>query len=443
MKTFAFCILAAALALNGVWGPAPAANLQDQPTEAGVWSQALGIADQEPVPTDNDWDPEPTDSVYPVSVRLDKKVYSTEDTVIKAELLGYSWDTEPDIVEIVWLDTGSVVFYGEAREASLTIDIDLHPGEYLLRVRRGMDWDTYWSTYWDDWNEDLDVSADGNGDAGFVSAYAQFSVAGPSDLFRLKGKAEAELEQYPETRVLLSARLEWDGLSGEGPYTVTQIDEKYEQGKVTHIKGIHDGHAVVSGLLSGGVYTFTVSNGEKTSNPIVIDLSGIPPLEYAGNKNNKVLILKIGDPYMYTVDDAELADAKKAGQDEEFLADESNWEAIELIDKKNRGVVPVIANNRTMMPVSRLVEIMGGQADWNAAARLVTIKLWDNTLEIPIGSQTVLLNGQERTFDTPAQIEQSRTLVPIWHLKLLKCDVNWNETNRSVLIRYPGGDNGG
>lgn len=317
MKTFITCILAAALALTGVCGSASAASTWDQPSSTLAWDS-----------TSEDTD-------YSVGIKLDKTVYSTENTVINVELLDYSWDTEPDIVEIVWLDTGNVVFYGEATEASLTIDIDLNPGEYLLRVRRSTGWDAYWDTWNMGWNENWEE--DWNAYWEENSSSVHFSVTGTSDLLCLKGSAVVEIPS--ETEVMLGARLEWDGPSDGGPYTVTRRDEKYFQGEVISIDGIYDNCFVDEGLLSGGVYTYTVSAGGKTSNPIVIDLSGLPPLEYAGSKYNRVIVLKIDDPYMYSAENKQSA------------LDGSELKRTRAIDKNDRSVVPVIINERTMIVV--------------------------------------------------------------------------------------------
>lgn len=413
MKTFIACILAAALALTGVCGSASAAS---------TWAPSLSTIE---------WDSTPADSDYSVGIRLDKTVYNTENTVINVELLNYSWDTEPDIVEIVWLDTGNVVFYGEASEASLTIDIDLHPGEYLLRVRRSADRDTYWDTYWNmDWNENWEEDWNAYWEANSSSVH--FSVAGTSELLCLKGNAAVEI--LSETEVMLGAKLEWDGSPNGGPYTVTRRDEKYFQGEVISIEDISDNCFVDEGLKSGGVYTYTVSAGGKTSNPIVIDLSGFPPLEYAGSKYNKVIVMKHNDPYMYSAENKESAIAG------------SGLKQIRAIDGNNRSVVPVRINGRTMIPVAALVEEMGGSASWDGENQVVTIRLLDritmlyNTLEIPVNKKTVYLNGEGRVFDTPAQIKYGRTLVPIRLLELLGCDVEWVDNSQSVVICYWDGE---
>lgn len=360
-------------------------------------------------------------------------MYSTEDTVINVELINFSFDTEPSIIEIVWLDTGnyiglntgSVVFYSEAKEASLTIDIDLQPGNYMLRVRSADDWDTYWNTYWPGWGDTSTMIGDENADTAFSISSTYFSVIGSSNLINLKGTAWAA--KYPDTDLLLSATLEWDGTSDGGSYTVKRVDEK---GKVTYIEDICDNHIDISDLSLGGIYTYTVSDGKNASNPIVINLSAIPPLEYAGNNNDKVIVLKIGDPWIYSADDKQSA------------LEGVGLEQIKTVGGNDLGVVPIILNDRTMIPVAILVRETGGMVTWDGEQRLVTIKKWDstimdfNTLEIPIGSLKVYLNGEERAFDTPAQINRGRTLVPIRLLELLDYEVYWVSDSKSIVICY-------
>lgn len=416
MKNFTAYILAALFALTGVCGSASAIVPPDQTPVTGDWGLPLADTD------------------YPVEIVLDKTVYYREDTVINGELLNYSWDMEPGIIEIISLDTNRAVFYSEAKESTFSIDIDLHPGEYRLRLRRGTSRNAYWDSYWDtglDWDGWADAwyaAGDVRGDTSLYSSSAYFSVVGASDLFHLSGKAEIEI--IPNTKALLNARLEWDGLSGGGPYTLTQTDEKYEKGKVTRIEGIYDSQTVVGGLQLGNIYTYTVSDGERSSNPIVIDLSAIPPLEYAGSKINKLIVLKIGDPYMY------FAEGKSSA------LDGTRGEFMRAIDEDDLSVTPVMVNDLPMIPVAALVREMGGSVSWDGAKRVVTLNLLDsvtmksNTLEIPIDSETVYLNGEKKTLDVSALIKYDRTLVPIRMLKLLGCDIKWDSESESIVICY-------
>ena len=403
MRIFTAYILAAILAVTGAWEPTPAENIRGQTMVADICAQ---------VPANNDWDPAPTDSGYIFDIELDKTVYSPKDIIIRLELPDYIWGMEPLIVDIIQENTGSTVFFRRVEESSFIIDIDLQPGDYLLRVRQDkgwIGWDASWGMNWE-----------------VVYASARFSVVGTSDLFQLTGEAVAD--GNPEFLVLLGARLEWDGSSDGGPYTLTRVDEILGNQEVIQIENIQINHFFDINALPGGVYTYTVSDGKRTSNPIVLDLSDFPPLEYIGNKNDKVVVLRISDPYIYTVKDKKSA----------FKLSELT--IIKPFDENNLGVVPVISNSRTLVPVATLVRTMApdSRVVWDGDRYLVTIKIWGNVLEIPIGSKTIYINNQERTFDTPARIEHDRTLVPVRYLELLGCEVDWIDTSRSVVICYQG-----
>ena len=403
VKKFTTYILVAILAVTGAWGLSPTEDIQGQTTAANILDQ---------VSPNNDWDPAPG---YIFDFELNRTVYSPKD-IIRLELPDYILEMESPIVDIIQEDTGSTVFFRKAEESPFIIDIDLHPGEYLLRVRQDKGW-----IGWDaSWGTSRDV----------VYASARFSVVGTSDLLQLTGKAVADGNlDYPESCMLIGVRLEWDGSSDGGTYTLTRIDEGFWNQEVIQVENIQTNHFFDTGALPGGVYTYTVSDGKKTSNPIVFDLSKFPPLEYIGNKNDKVIVLRISDPYIYTAVDS--VSASKL----------SELTIIRPIDENNLGVVPVISNGRTLVPIATLVRTMspGSGVVWDGDRQLVTIKIWGNVLEIPIGSKTVYVNNQARTFDTPARIEHGRTLVPVRHLELLGCEVDWIDTSRSVLICYQDG----
>lgn len=403
MRIFTAYILAAILAVTGAWKPTPAENIRGQTMVADIWDQ---------VAANNDWDPAPTDSGYIFDIELDKTVYSPKDILIRLELPDYILGMEPLIVDIIQENTGSTVFFRRVEESSFIIDIDLQPGDYLLRVRQDkgwIGWDASWGMNWE-----------------VVYASARFSVVGTSDLFQLTGEAVAD--GNPEFLVLLGARLEWDGSSDGGPYTLTRVDEIWGNQEVIQIENIQINHFFDINALPGGVYTYTVSDGKRTSNPIVLDLSDFPPLEYIGNKNDKVVVLRISDPYIYTV------------KDKKSVSKLSELTIIKPFDENNLSVVPVISNSRTLVPIATLVRTMApdSRVVWDGDRYLVTIKIGGNVLEIPIGSKTIYINNQARTFDSPARIEHDRTLVPVRYLELLGCEVDWINTSRSVVICYQG-----
>lgn len=346
------------------------------------------------------WEPSPSPSPWvEYGTLLDKQVYSTDSVVLQVTLSGYFDISNYDsvTVEIVRKDMDDLVFSYETMEATLTIDINLQPGEYLLRAytyRCGED------TY---------------------KVITPFSVVGMSDLFFLT--TETITERFGDTDYLIGINLKWDWPADGGPYTLTRVNS---YGEVKIFNNITRNQFFDGEVLPGTINTYTVSNGKRSSSPAAADLRGFPPLEYAGNKNDKIIVLKIGDPYMYTAKDKQSA---MYGQGLKRLGP-IYWDDL--------GVVPKLINNRTMVPLAALVHQMGGMVAWDGKKRIVTIRYDGNVVEIPIGSHTVYLNSQKQSFDTPARIERSRTLVPIRHLELLNCEVTWVGKTRSVILCYKG-----
>lgn len=400
MKAFLICILVAALAAAGTPAPVSAASAQTQAVAVEAWNETW------PVDT---WDPG-----YSDAIQLDKKVYPTGDTRIQADLSVPFGITGPVIVEIVHLGADSVVYYEETEKSSLSIAVNLQAGEYLLRVRPPLDLSKYleedWTEYWDEyWS------------AQFPTAH--FSVNGPSNLLRLTGGpvADDSSEDF-----LMGVGLEWDGSANGGPYTVTRRDLGYKIEGETRTTDIRTCQFFDGDAKAGGVYSYTVSDGKRTSNPVVVDLTRFPPQEYAGNENDKVLVLKISDPNLYSAEKKEDA------------SNPSKLTKLGKIDANNPGVVPIISNSRTMLPVATLVRTMGGSASWDGGNRIVTLKLRGNVLKVPINSKTVYLNNREQTVSTAARIEHSRTLVPLRMLELLGCEVDWIPQGRIAVISYEG-----
>lgn len=96
---------------------------------------------------------------------------------------------------------------------------------------------------------------------------------------------------------------------------------------------------------------------------------------------------------------------------------------------------PIIINDRTMVPMRAIFEKLGAMIDWNGAAQTITAVKGDTTISIKIGDTFFLKNSQCIIVDTPAQIVNDRTLVPIRAVsELLDCAVNWDNATKTVTI---------
>ena len=145
-------------------------------------------------------------------------------------------------------------------------------------------------------------------------------------------------------------------------------------------------------MLSGSVITGCAANEAK-----------------APQQAREEIILHIGDPVM-TVNGAE----KQIDED---------------------GTVPVIVNERTLLPVRAVVEEMGGTVGWNGEAREVTLTLSGDEIKLNIDSTTAYLNGEAQTLDTAPAIINDRTMLPIRFIaESFSFDVEWDGETQAVTI---------
>lgn len=96
---------------------------------------------------------------------------------------------------------------------------------------------------------------------------------------------------------------------------------------------------------------------------------------------------------------------------------------------------PVIIDGRTLVPLRGIFEAMGATVDWNEETRCVTATKGETTVLLTIGDNTIYRNGEAVALDVPAQIVNSRTLVPARAVsESFGARVDWNGETRNVII---------
>lgn len=80
---------------------------------------------------------------------------------------------------------------------------------------------------------------------------------------------------------------------------------------------------------------------------------------------------------------------------------------------KKMDAKPFIKNDRTLVPLRFIVEAIGGEVNWDNDNRLVTVNSKGKTIELPIDSKTIKIDGQDVSIDQAAIIKGDRTFVPI------------------------------
>lgn len=101
-------------------------------------------------------------------------------------------------------------------------------------------------------------------------------------------------------------------------------------------------------------------------------------------------------------------------------------------------VAPQIIEGRTMVPLRAIFEALGAEVKWDDATKTVSATRDGVNVALTIGKNEMQKDTQTVTLDVPAQIVDSRTLVPVRAIsEAFECDVNWDADNRTVLIKLP------
>ena len=76
-------------------------------------------------------------------------------------------------------------------------------------------------------------------------------------------------------------------------------------------------------------------------------------------------------------------------------------------------VMPIIINERTMIPARAVFEQLGGTVSWNEAKQQVTVKLNGHTVVLTILNLNATVDGVVKTMDAVPRLYNGRTLIPI------------------------------
>lgn len=98
-------------------------------------------------------------------------------------------------------------------------------------------------------------------------------------------------------------------------------------------------------------------------------------------------------------------------------------------------VPPVVVDGRTLVPVRAIFEALGATVEWDQETQTATGTRGDTTVIIQIDNTTAYVNGEARTLDVPAQLVESRTLVPARFVsEALECNVTWDQATQTAAV---------
>lgn len=118
-----------------------------------------------------------------------------------------------------------------------------------------------------------------------------------------------------------------------------------------------------------------------------------------------------------------------------------NGEYINFMDENGNVVNPEIINNRTMVPMRKIFEVVGAEIEWNNDERMVTATTDEKIIQLQIDNNEAILKdratNEEKIIELDAApvLLNSRTMVPVRFIaESLDKQVGWDNENRCVII---------
>lgn len=107
-----------------------------------------------------------------------------------------------------------------------------------------------------------------------------------------------------------------------------------------------------------------------------------------------------------------------------------------------RNTVPVVVNDRTLLPARAIVEEMGGEVGWDEASQTATFNCEGIEVRLTVGSATAYINGTAHTLDVAPAVINDRTMLPIRFIaESFHFTVDWQEASQQIIIKKGEGAN--
>ena len=100
-----------------------------------------------------------------------------------------------------------------------------------------------------------------------------------------------------------------------------------------------------------------------------------------------------------------------------------------------RGTVPIITDDRTLVPIRAIVEEMGGTVSWDETTQTATLTYGDDEIRLTLNSSTAYLNDEAQTLDVVPVSINDRTMLPIRFIaEGFHFDVEWAGETQTITI---------
>lgn len=100
-----------------------------------------------------------------------------------------------------------------------------------------------------------------------------------------------------------------------------------------------------------------------------------------------------------------------------------------------RTTVPMIQDGRTLLPIRAVVEALGGTVDWDGDNQQIIIHYREYDMALTLDSHVAQVNGLTMRMDVPPVSIDERTMVPLRFVaEMLGMGVVWNGEDQSIAL---------
>ncbi len=94
-----------------------------------------------------------------------------------------------------------------------------------------------------------------------------------------------------------------------------------------------------------------------------------------------------------------------------------------------------IIEGRTMVPLRAIFEALGANVEWDGSSKSIKAQKGDVSIDMQIDNKIFKVSNEEKELDVPPLIIDGRTMVPARAVaESLDCEVEWDSVNKNVII---------
>ncbi len=102
-----------------------------------------------------------------------------------------------------------------------------------------------------------------------------------------------------------------------------------------------------------------------------------------------------------------------------------------------RDTVPMIIGGRTMIPITAMIQEMGGTVGWEGTTRKVTISARGKVLEMWLDNKAIKIGGVNAEMDVAPVVKNGRTYVPVSFVaNNLNAKISWLNTTKEAVVIF-------